>query len=326
VRERVKEIADLRTAYDAVADAVRTLAAKPKDPEANLALGKFYALEKGDWERGLPLLAQGSDSKLKALVQGEATVKRDSTELQALGDRYVALADSESGAAKANLRRRAGYWYLRARSAFVGQDSSEWMKKIGDFENTLPPNRPVVLYAVYVASKSWVDFTDILRFRLQQNYRPKTALKIVPEELGPDPDPGNEKMVVVVYRYQGCVNMDYVRLRPEKQGEAPSVFYFGPSWGQVNFDPDHRGPGQDLLILDGKLCGGGETNWLGHKPQSLVKGATLKAKPSDFASIGPQERNKAFVLIYHDGKRVRLSITPTTQDISIDVNRDSAGR
>ena len=36
-------------------------------PPANLTVGKYYCFQKGDWEKGLPMLALGQDETLKAL-------------------------------------------------------------------------------------------------------------------------------------------------------------------------------------------------------------------------------------------------------------------
>ena len=40
----------------------------PAEPAANLAAGRYLCLVKGDWERGVPMLALGSDAALKAVA------------------------------------------------------------------------------------------------------------------------------------------------------------------------------------------------------------------------------------------------------------------
>ena len=45
------------------------LKANPGDTAAHLALGRYFCLVKGDWEAGLPHLAQGDDPDLKALAE-----------------------------------------------------------------------------------------------------------------------------------------------------------------------------------------------------------------------------------------------------------------
>ena len=46
--------------------ALSVLENKPTDPEANLAAGRHLCFVKGNWERGVPMLALGSDAALKA--------------------------------------------------------------------------------------------------------------------------------------------------------------------------------------------------------------------------------------------------------------------
>ena len=47
-------------------DALVVLENDPTNPAANLAAGRHLCLVQGDWDRGLPMLALGSDAELKA--------------------------------------------------------------------------------------------------------------------------------------------------------------------------------------------------------------------------------------------------------------------
>ncbi len=49
-RRAVKEIAATRKAYEAVKEARQMLETNSNDADANLALGRFYALARGDWD------------------------------------------------------------------------------------------------------------------------------------------------------------------------------------------------------------------------------------------------------------------------------------
>lgn len=68
---QAREIARLQTAWEHIEPALATLKSKPKDPAANLAVGRFECFVKGDWALGLPKLARGSDPKLKSLAERE---------------------------------------------------------------------------------------------------------------------------------------------------------------------------------------------------------------------------------------------------------------
>src|SRR5262249_45752245 len=108
---RVRELAAVRKAHAAAAEAADRIAAQPDGPDANLALGRFHALARDDWDRGLALLARGSDVKLKDLAQADLASPADAAAAESLAEAYAAHAASESGAAKAHLLGRAYYWY-----------------------------------------------------------------------------------------------------------------------------------------------------------------------------------------------------------------------
>src|SRR5258707_11031541 len=50
---RTKEVEALEDAFRGVKTAQATLDAKPLDPEANLAVGRYRSLVKADWDRGV---------------------------------------------------------------------------------------------------------------------------------------------------------------------------------------------------------------------------------------------------------------------------------
>jgi hypothetical protein len=68
-----------RAAHDRLAPHFAKLKTAPDDPAANLAVGSYYCFSKGDWPRGLPLLAKGSDANLKqpAMLELSAPSKPD---------------------------------------------------------------------------------------------------------------------------------------------------------------------------------------------------------------------------------------------------------
>ena len=61
----------LEPIYAAAKKAQETLEKTPADAEANLTVGRWLCFYKGDWTAGLPMLAKGSDEKLKALAEQE---------------------------------------------------------------------------------------------------------------------------------------------------------------------------------------------------------------------------------------------------------------
>src|SRR5438445_10094342 len=68
VQRRGQEVQKLQEAYAKIKPFADKLHDDPRDPQANLVMGRYQALTKGSWEKGLPLLARGSDPALKALA------------------------------------------------------------------------------------------------------------------------------------------------------------------------------------------------------------------------------------------------------------------
>jgi sugar lactone lactonase YvrE len=83
----------------------------PQDPEANLVVGRFLVLFKGDWGRGLFLLAQGSDHDLRLLAQRDLARPEGPHEQVEMGDAWWRQAERAGDQAKVHLRQRAVYWY-----------------------------------------------------------------------------------------------------------------------------------------------------------------------------------------------------------------------
>jgi hypothetical protein len=111
---RSKEIGELSRSYKQVKAAAEKLEENPADPEANLAVGSYCCLVKGDWDNGLPMLALGSDAVLKDLALKELGQVTKPDEQIELGDGWWDLAEEEEGTERQQLRERARYWYLRA--------------------------------------------------------------------------------------------------------------------------------------------------------------------------------------------------------------------
>ncbi|MGQ9576291.1 MAG: hypothetical protein ACUVUC_13330 [Thermoguttaceae bacterium] len=111
---RQEAVAELARIYAVVAKSQAVLEQKPEDPAANLAMGTFQCLWKGDWQRGLPRLAASSDPVLRLLAQRELELA-DSAEAQlALADAWWDLALQNDGIARKQLQVHAADWYGRA--------------------------------------------------------------------------------------------------------------------------------------------------------------------------------------------------------------------
>ena len=118
--DRVQEVKDVQAAYGPARKALETLAANPQEPEANLLAGKFLCLMKGDWQKGLPLLARGSDAALKSLAEQAASRPEPAEKQAELADAWWALSEQEQGVARQHLRQYAAGWYAKASPNLTG--------------------------------------------------------------------------------------------------------------------------------------------------------------------------------------------------------------
>lgn len=120
IAERNREITELSQAYAEVIPAMAKLEQTPIDPEANLAVGKYLCLIKGNWDKGISMLALGTDEALKALAIKELGEVVDSQAQVTLGDGWWKLAEKEKDTAQKQLEGRAAYWYRQALSGLTG--------------------------------------------------------------------------------------------------------------------------------------------------------------------------------------------------------------
>jgi hypothetical protein len=130
VQKRNEETAAVHKGFARLQAFVDRLKADPKDAEANLELGKYYALFKGRWEKALPLLAMGNDEPLKALSTRDLARPKEATDQLALADGWWEAAASAKDPAQLQLQRRALYWYEQAVSNLAGLNRTKALKRI----------------------------------------------------------------------------------------------------------------------------------------------------------------------------------------------------
>lgn len=95
------------------------LRAEPANPEANAATGKYLCFVKGDWDRGVLMLALGSDPSLKAIAEKELD-ELTPTRPEQVGDGWWERAEEEVGTIQKRTRARAAYWYRKALPGLSG--------------------------------------------------------------------------------------------------------------------------------------------------------------------------------------------------------------
>jgi hypothetical protein len=119
--------------------AMETLENKPDDAAANTAVGKYLCFAKGDWDRGLPLLAKGDDAKLKELATLELAAPTEPNKQIEVGDAWWDLRSKPTDASTTKTRLRAAYWYKKALTKITsGLQKARIKKRL----EQLSPKRP----------------------------------------------------------------------------------------------------------------------------------------------------------------------------------------
>jgi hypothetical protein len=127
---RSKEVEELSKAFREVKRAADKLEEDPTDPDANLAVGRYRCLVKGDWDNGLPMLALGSDAVLKDLAVTELGVVATEEQQAELADRWWELAKKEEGRHQRLIREHAASWYQNAIAGLKGLSKSRAESRI----------------------------------------------------------------------------------------------------------------------------------------------------------------------------------------------------
>jgi formylglycine-generating enzyme required for sulfatase activity/pimeloyl-ACP methyl ester carboxylesterase len=147
VRSRAKDLQQTKKAFAEVEEVIGTLKKHPDDPEANAAVGKYTCLVKGDWERGLPMLAKGSAEELKALAARDLKRPTKGDEQAALADAWYELAGTEGTLTKRHAQLQAAHWYWLADSNVTGLMKTKVkkrMKALAPLVATLPVSKQIV--------------------------------------------------------------------------------------------------------------------------------------------------------------------------------------
>jgi hypothetical protein len=126
--------------YERVQPFSNRLQANPDDARANLECGKYLCFVKNAWYCGLPMLAKGSDRKLKDVAQKEIERSFSSTEQRVLGDSWWELAMAATKTERGWFFRRAIYWYGKAFSGETDSVAQNQMKQRREqFFREFPP-------------------------------------------------------------------------------------------------------------------------------------------------------------------------------------------
>ena len=129
-KEIDKELKELQKLHAETEDAEAGLQRNPVDADANATLGKYRCFVKGQWGKGVPMLALGSDSALKNIAEKELKGVRDVNAQAAVGNDWWQLAEREDERTRKSIREHAADWYRRALPGLTGTEKDSVEKKL----------------------------------------------------------------------------------------------------------------------------------------------------------------------------------------------------
>jgi hypothetical protein len=143
VRDRVREILDIQCEATAIAVFWKILGTRPDDPAANAAIGRFLCFAQENWEKGLPMLAKGSDPNLKALAAKELARPTEIADQVALADAWWEAGEKNAGSLKGEYLDRAVRWYSAAVPRASGLTQVRINNRLTAYDKMFPHRAPV---------------------------------------------------------------------------------------------------------------------------------------------------------------------------------------
>ena len=110
----------------------------PNDPEVCLEAGELLCFAQGDWDRGLPLLARGSDGALAALARAEARSGDEPSKVVELAESWLTWAAEQKGDKKAAATSRARELLMAVVDRLEGLDRTGVQKRLAALEEATP--------------------------------------------------------------------------------------------------------------------------------------------------------------------------------------------
>jgi len=178
--QRQEEIQALRDGQRKIDEALAAVKSNPADEAANLLLGQHFCFVEGDWPRGMPYLAAGSDAELAAAARQDLETASDEPKdrIEA-ADRWWDLAEKREDRERKALLLRAGYWYRKAEANVpsAGLTRAKVEKRLKDIDRvcglaavsrSLPPDGGVNDMSISttlppgaaIPSGKWVEVLD----------------------------------------------------------------------------------------------------------------------------------------------------------------------
>jgi hypothetical protein len=113
--KRIQALTVQKASFERIKLSIQKLFESPDDPEANLAVGRYYCFLKNAWEKGLPLLAKGADPKLSIAAKLDIEASNALAEQQAVvADKWWEVAEKMPTTEQEVVKLHAAGWYGKA--------------------------------------------------------------------------------------------------------------------------------------------------------------------------------------------------------------------
>lgn len=132
VKDKTAQYLAICNEWKTLQPSLEKLKNSPEDAAANTAVGRFYCLQKGEWERGLGAMARGSDLVLKPLAEKELLLPTEAAAQVALADGWWEVAQKSAGVVKTSLLMRAKHWYSNAITGLTGLEKTRVEKRAAE--------------------------------------------------------------------------------------------------------------------------------------------------------------------------------------------------
>lgn len=144
--DQLEEANQLKSQYEAIRPSLEKLSAAPDDAAANQAVGQYYCLAKGQWEKGLPHLAKASDARLKMLAEKELARPTTADAQVKLADQWFELAGEAKGLSEKHLQLHAAYWYRQALPNLPGLEKDAVEKRLSGMKHVVAAEGPKLVF------------------------------------------------------------------------------------------------------------------------------------------------------------------------------------
>jgi tetratricopeptide (TPR) repeat protein len=128
--------------FEAVRQAQDRLETRPDEAEAGYTVGRWCCFIKGQWDKGLPLLAKCGQQDLESLAKLDLARPAEADDQVELADAWLKYADREEDEARPQIQLRAGYWLKEALPSLSGLQKVGAEKNLEKISKVVPLVRP----------------------------------------------------------------------------------------------------------------------------------------------------------------------------------------